>query len=159
DPLYSGHLKPDTRCGETSFLQLERAMDQEFKPGQIVPESCASLNDLVGADRHFVTTNKPAEPGNIGCQDRHQLPFDCFCRHGAASPRQYIPTAAAQSNPPGARLNGQTKRPPESGEGSLELDQDLIGYDGLCRGGVAAIDGRRFRGRGAGRNGVRSNPS
>jgi len=117
-------------------------MDQEFKPGQIVPESCASLNDLVGADRHFVTTNKPAEPGNIGCQDRHQLPFDCFCRHGAASPRQYIPTAAGQSNPPGARLNGQTKRPPESGEGSLELDQDLIGCDGLCRGGVHAIDGR-----------------
>jgi len=39
-------------------------------------------------------------------------------------------------------MNRQTKRPPEGGEESLELDQDLIGYDGLRRGGVAAIDGR-----------------
>src|SRR4051794_15785682 len=33
-------------------------------------------------------------------------------------------------------------RPKAERDRSLELDQDLIGYDGLCRGGVSTIDGR-----------------
>jgi hypothetical protein len=54
----------------------------------------------------LVGPDQPAETGDMGRQDRHQLSFDCLCRHGATSPSQYISTAAGHSNPPGAAAIG-----------------------------------------------------